>query len=106
MKSSQGIDIAKKIREFDKECKIIFITSSKEHAIDSYDVGAVYYILKPVSKEKLSTDIKAAIDALHKENKQIVITNQKGTYRITYKDILYAESKVRVVNMDYILKIE
>ena len=37
MKFSNGIDIAREIRDFDKECKIIFITSSKDHAIDSYE---------------------------------------------------------------------
>lgn len=99
MKFSNGIDIAKKIREFDKECKIIFITSSKDYAIDSYDVGALYYILKPIDEKKFSNAIKIAIDALNKENKQIVIKNRKGTYRISYKDILYAESKARIVNI-------
>jgi DNA-binding LytR/AlgR family response regulator len=99
MKFSNGIDIARKIREFDKECKIIFVTSSKDHAIDSYDVRALYYILKPINEEKLSSTIKIAIETLNKENKQIVIKNRKGTYRIPYKDILYAESKARVVNI-------
>jgi len=99
MNASQGIDIARKIREFDNECKIIFITSSKDHAIDSYEVRAIYYILKPVNEEKLSAAIKVAIEGLDKENKQIIITNQKGTYRIIYKDILYAESKARLVNI-------
>ncbi|WP_234122977.1 LytR/AlgR family response regulator transcription factor [Clostridium hydrogenum] len=99
MKFSNGIDIARKIREFDKECKIIFVSSSKDYAIDSYDVSAFYYILKPVNEEKLSNVIKIAIEALNKENKQIIIKNRKGTYRIYYKDILYAESKARVVNI-------
>ena len=99
MKFSNGIDIAKKIRKFDKECKIIFVTSSKNHAIDSYDVRALYYILKPINEEKLRNAIKIALEQLNKENKQIVIKNKKGSYRISYKDILYAESKARVVNI-------
>lgn len=99
MKASQGIDIARKIREFDKECKIIFITSSHEHAIDSYEVRALYYILKPINEEKFSTAIKIAVEELDKENKHIVITNKKGSYKIFYKDILYAESTARLVNM-------
>ena len=99
MKFSNGIDIARRIRDFDKECKIIFITSSKEHAIDSYDVSAIHYILKPINEEKLSNAIKIAIESLHKENKQVVIMNKKGNYRILCKDILYAESKARVVNI-------
>ena len=99
MKFSNGIDIAKRIREFDKECKIIFITSSKEHAIDSYDVKALHYILKPINEEKLFNAIKTAIDSLKKERKEIVITNKKGIYRVLYNEILHAESKARLVNI-------
>ena len=99
MKASNGINIARKIREFDKECKIIFITSSKEYAVESYDVRAIYYILKPINEEKLNNAINIAIESLNKENKHIIIKNKKGSYRIAYKDILYAESKARVVNI-------
>ena len=99
MKFSNGLDIAKKIREFDKECKIIFITSSKEHAVDSYEVRALYYILKPINEEKLRAAVKIAIESLNKDDKQVMIKNKKGSYRILYKDILYAESKARVVNI-------
>lgn len=99
MKASNGIDIARQVRKFDKECRIIFITSSKDHAVDSYDVRAIYYILKPINEEKLSNAIKLAIESLNKENKQIIIKNKKGTYKIFYKDILYAESKARIVNI-------
>ncbi|QES75944.1 response regulator transcription factor [Clostridium diolis] len=99
MKFSNGIDIARRIRDSDKECKIIFITSSKEHAIDSYDVCALYYILKPINEEKLTNAIKIAVESLNKENKQVIIMNKKGNYRIPYKDIIYAESKARVVNI-------
>ncbi|WP_461206676.1 LytR/AlgR family response regulator transcription factor [Clostridium sp. DL1XJH146] len=99
MQFSNGIDVARKIRNFDKECKIIFITYSKEYAIDSYDVRAFHYILKPIEEEKLVSTIKLAVDSLDKESKQIIITNKKGSYRIFYKDILYAESKARIVNI-------
>ena len=99
MEFSNGIDIARKIREFDKECKIIFITSSKDHAIDGYEVRALNYILKPINEEKLNDAIKIAIESLDKENHKVVIRNKKGNYKILYKDILYAESKARVVNI-------
>lgn len=99
MKFSNGIDIARKIREFDKECKFIFVTASKDHAIDSYDVRAFYYIVKPIKEEKLGAVIKIAIESLRKENKQILIKNKTGNYRFFYKDILYAESKARIVNI-------
>jgi two-component SAPR family response regulator len=72
MKFSNGIDIAKNIREFDEECKIIFITSSREHAVDSYDVRALYYILKPINEDKLGEAINIAIESVLIRNSEIV----------------------------------
>lgn len=99
MKASHGIEIARQVREFDKECKVIFITSSEEYAIDSYEVRATYYILKPINEAKLKTSIEVALEGLEKENKHILIVNKKGSYKISLKDILYVESKARVVNI-------
>ena len=99
MKFSNGIDIAREIREFDKECKIIFITSSKTHAIESYELRALHYILKPINEEKLSAAVKIAVESLDKQENKIILKTQKGDCRIFYKDILYAESKLRVVNI-------
>jgi DNA-binding LytR/AlgR family response regulator len=100
MSASNGIDIAKQIRKFDKDCKIIFITSSKDYAIDSYEVGAMNYILKPINKEKLNAIIKVAVEGLNNDNKQLIIRNKKGNYRIIYKDILYIESSARILNIN------
>ena len=48
-----GMDAAKEIREHNSISKIIFLTSSPEFAIESYDVDAFGYLLKPVDKDKL-----------------------------------------------------
>lgn len=48
-----GMEVAKEIRQFNQDIKIIFSTSSSEFAVESYSVGAYYYVLKPISKDKL-----------------------------------------------------
>ena len=48
-----GMDLAKEIRQFNQDVKIIFLTSSPEFAVESYSVGAYYYALKPIWKDKL-----------------------------------------------------
>lgn len=42
-----GIDTAMKIREKDGLVALIFVTTSKEHALDSYGVRACGYLVKP-----------------------------------------------------------
>ena len=48
-----GIDTAKELRRQNQNVPIIFLTSSKEFAFDSYEVKALQYLLKPVSPNQL-----------------------------------------------------
>lgn len=66
-----GIDIAKEINDYDKEVRIIFMTCSQEFAVESYAVGAYYYILKPIKKGQL-------FQLLNKVRKELEICNEKS----------------------------
>ena len=48
MESMNGIQLAQKIREIDRDCSIIFVTSSEDFLIDGYSVFASGYLLKPI----------------------------------------------------------
>lgn len=48
-----GIDIAKEIREVDKDCLIIYVTIHEEYAIESFSVLPFRYLVKPISVETL-----------------------------------------------------
>ena len=48
-----GMDAAKKLRDAKDTAALIFITSSDAYAVESYDVQASYYLLKPFNPEKL-----------------------------------------------------
>ncbi len=61
-----GIDTAKELRVYDQKVPVIFLTSSREYAVDSYDVHAFYYLMKPVKKEmffKVMDDFLSAFEA-------------------------------------------
>ena len=53
MDGMTGMDAARAIREIDRVVRIIFITTSTEFAVDSYEVSAFGYLLKPHSVEKI-----------------------------------------------------
>ena len=44
-----GIELAKKLKEYRKDCVIIFITSHPQYALKSYGVDGFGYLLKPTS---------------------------------------------------------
>ena len=55
-----GMDTARELRQHDRAVQIIFLTSSPEFALESYEVRAQGYILKPVSQEKLTKELNEA----------------------------------------------
>lgn len=62
-----GIETARKIRETDKNVKLVFCTSSNEFACESYEVNACYYLHKPYSEESFS----AMLDRLDLEKMEL-----------------------------------
>ena len=54
MPGENGIEVAKEIRQYDNNTKIIFLTSSEEFAVQSYTVGAYFYQLKPIWEESFA----------------------------------------------------
>ena len=53
MPGINGVEVARGLREADKNVKLIFVSSSPEFALESYSVGAYYYLLKPADADLL-----------------------------------------------------
>ncbi len=51
MPEKSGIDVA---RELDGRCHIVFVTAYDDYAVAAFDEGAVDYVLKPVTAERLA----------------------------------------------------
>lgn len=58
MQGMLGIDVARIIRETDLDVRLIFCTTSNEFASESYEVGANYYLHKPVSETSIQRMLK------------------------------------------------
>lgn len=72
MDNMSGIDVAKSIRLIDKDCFIIFLTSSNSFAQESYELNAFSYILKPINEDKffntlsrIEKELKQPVNVLH-----------------------------------------
>ena len=91
MGTLNGIDAASVIYKEDKDCRIIFITTANCFAAESYEVKAAYYMIKPITREKLnevlSIYLKEKIDA---EKKLPVISN-RASVNVSYSNILYVD---------------
>lgn len=93
MKTINGMDTAKKIREFDCNLEIIFMTSFAEFMQEGYEVKAYRYILKPISERKISKNVIPCIsEIIKKRNNYITINVKNYIDRIKIDSIIYIET--------------
>lgn len=92
MPGINGMKAAFKLREFDKNVIIIFVTNMAKFAIKAYEVNALDYILKPVKYEKLLFKIQKAIEIVKANSEsELTIMNKGNITRLSAKNIIYIE---------------
>ena len=92
-----GMETAKELRKTDTAVNIIFLTSSPEFALESYDVKASGYLLKPVSYDKLEELLDDCTRSFDKEPKNIVLKTKFGYQKLYYHDIEYIEAQNKII---------
>lgn len=85
-----GIDVAHKLRTLGYHRHIVFFTATADFAVDSYEVEAIGYLLKPYSFEKLCLVMNRVTREITTNTYQI--KQRSKLIRVPYHDILYAES--------------
>lgn len=74
-----GMEAAQKIRKYDSEIIIIFVTNVSSFAVRSYEVNALDYILKPVSYERMEFKLTKALLMIRSRcETSLVINNLDG----------------------------
>lgn len=97
MDEATGMDVAKAIRAYDEQAHIIFLTTSIDYAVDSYDVHASGYLLKPLQTEKLESLLLNIFQ--RKPRPKVVVKHRKELRYLYYDDIVYVESRGRNLNI-------
>lgn len=95
MPELNGINLAKKIN---KEVMVIFTTAYADYAVQSYELNAIDYLLKPISRKRFEQSVQKALDfylyqhhILQSETPFIYIRADYTLIKINLIDILYIE---------------
>lgn len=89
---SGGIQAVQELRERDRNVRISFMSASQDFAVESYRVGAYYYLLKPVDADSLFALLDKAGEELSAQAEQgFVLRSRDGVVRIAYSALAYAE---------------
>ena len=98
MPDISGIDLGIKLRDENYEGVIIYLTASKDYALDSYKAKAFNYILKPIVPTDLYQTLDDALkDFSNKSDRYIMVRTKEGNTRISLNNLLYVELNKRIL---------
>lgn len=93
MPGVSGMDVARELRARDEAVCIAFLTSSPEYAVDSYEVHASEYLLKPVSRERLERLLAECARDREEEAASVVVRTAFGYQRVFLAEVECAEAR-------------
>lgn len=92
MPEMDGITLANKLRERDKDILIAFVTNLGSYALQGYAVNAFDFLVKPIQKEDVKRTIDRAIERKKTpDRKKILLRIHSGYQAVMTDDILYVE---------------
>ena len=93
MRWSNGIDIARSIREKDRDLVILFVSRIAQYAVEGYSVDALDYLLKPVGYEAFAVKLRKALRHIESRSARRIRLSQGGDYRwVSTDEIRYVEA--------------
>ena len=92
-----GMDVARELRNMNQTVPIIFLTSSREFAVDSYEVKAFHYLIKPVDRTKLFLILDDFLKTCNQPKTSFTAKTADGFCRIVIADVDYLEAQNKQV---------
>lgn len=93
MPKISGIRLAEAIRGSGNHAEIVFLTVSRDYAIDAFSVYACGYLLKPLCRENFDETVLRAVQRLAREKNDVLTVKTKdGLIRIPLHKIVMIES--------------
>lgn len=91
MPAVDGIELGKRIRERDRSAAVIYISTSKEFALDAFEVHAFSYLIKPFSNEKLFSELDGCFGQTTPSPQTISVKTAGGIVGVDTSEIIAVE---------------
>ncbi len=91
MDGINGMETARRIREKDTSCRLVFTTTTPDFAVDSYEVDSSWYLVKPYSYEKLSDALTRCSAFWKEQNQFLLVPGKKGKEKLPLHQIAWTE---------------
>ena len=91
MGAMDGVTMAKRVRRDNEAVQIVFITGYSDYFAEGYEVAALHYLMKPVSREKLMTVLDRALDKRKQQERWLILESAGELVRIPFYDIRFLD---------------
>ncbi|MCM1181046.1 MAG: LytTR family DNA-binding domain-containing protein [Clostridium sp.] len=89
-----GMEAAKQLRDLGSEAKLIFLTTSREYALEAFDVEASCYLVKPLSEDKLFPKLDRFLEETERERRKCILLRNDGRIvKVSLSDMVYCEAQ-------------
>ena len=97
MPGINGLVLAKAIKEKSPDTAIIFLTGYSQYAVDAFAIHASGYLMKPISRERLSAEVDYAISGRVKRPVSRVTVRTFGNFEILAEGqaVTFSRSKAK-----------
>lgn len=94
MPEKLGIEAARELRDMGNRVKIIFLTTSREHALDAFGVDASQYLVKPITEETLFPVLDKILEDMEEARRKYLLLRIDGRIqRVAVDEIVYCEAE-------------
>ncbi len=92
MPGMNGMELAKKIREKDRDVVIVFTTGITDYLEEGYEVEALHYLVKPLNEEKVRLCLEKARNRRQTVN-YLTLHTEEETMKVSEETVNYAEAR-------------
>ncbi len=87
-----GIDIAKRLREISPDTGIVFVTVSRDFAVDAFSLYAVHYLIKPITVDGVIESFRRLTESRSENRERITLKSGPERHTILLDQICLIES--------------
>lgn len=99
MDGMNGVTLAKTVRRDNRTVQLIFVTAYSEYIAEGYEVSALHYLMKPISKDKLFAVLDRAAEQCVKNGRFLTLDQSKEMIRLPLYEIRYLEASQNYVTI-------
>lgn len=99
MNGMNGMEVAHRVRERDKNCLLIFVTNSNAYALEGYWVKAFHYLMKPYSVQEFIKVMERCCGELDSGSRYIELKEGRILKKVLFRDIWYADMQGHYVQL-------